>query len=203
MTAHALILSWLISALTSFTITPKEDADRLVMEQARTEVASEVLAVAYDRNEPPLYKGPDGRARTAALLEVIATLETRIAAHIREDRCRSYECDPDGMGGHQAVSIMQIHPGKSGILLTPLGYRRCSSRDASCLHRSDLARNEEVAIRLALHMLRQDGLASYCGEPVAGEVTEKRRSETRKWLAKSPPPTLDERVLAEVETAAR
>jgi hypothetical protein len=203
MTAHALILSWLISALTGWTITPKADEDRVVMEKARGEVASEVMEVAYDEKEPPLYKGQDGRAKTAALLEVIATLETRIAAHIRADQCKSYECDSDGKGGHAAVGIMQIHPGTDGILLTPLGYRRCGPRDASCLHRSDLARNEGIAIRLALHMIRQNGLASYCGENPEGPVTELRRETTKKWLTKNPPPVLDEKVLAESETATR
>lgn len=155
---------------------------------ARTEVAAELAEVAYDPFEPPLYAGAQGRAKTAVLLGVIATLETRLASHVREGHCRPGTCDHG-----QAVGLMQIHVGPDGILLTERGYRRCGHRDpsASCLHESDLLRDERTAIRLALHMIRQSGLASYCGEAPEGEVTERRRAEVKAWLAKSPVPVAD------------
>ena len=202
MTPHQAVISWLISLLTSMTLTPKSLDARAAMEQARREVGAEVAQVAYDPSEPPLYKGPDGRAKTAALLGVIASLESRLASHVRAGQCLSHECDPNANGGHDATGLMQIHVGPGGILMTSLGYRRCSPREASCLHESDLLRREDVAIRLALHMIRQNGLASYCGEPVEGDVTKLRRDEAKKFLAAHPTPVLDESVLAESETAS-
>jgi hypothetical protein len=203
MSPHALIVVWVFSALTSWTLTPKDPGSMGVMEQARRTVTQEVIDVAYDPTEAPLFKGPDGRARTAILLGVIATLETRLAAHVRQGRCKTGECDPNGSGGHDAVGLMQIHVGEDGILLTQKGYRRCSRRDASCLHESDLIRHEEVAIRLALHMVRQSGLASYCGEPVEGPVTQRRKNVLEAWLTKHPAPVADDAYLSDTETASK
>lgn len=175
MTPHDPILSWLVAALTSWT-SPPMDAS---VAQARAEVAGEIAEVAYDPFEPPVYGGTQARAKTAVLLGVIATLETRLAGHVRAGRCRPHECDHGA-----AVGLMQIHVGPDGIRLTELGY-------ASCLHESDILRDERTAIRLALHMIRQSGLASYCGEAPEGPVTERRRSEVKAWLAKSPVPVAD------------
>jgi hypothetical protein len=174
-----------------------------VMEAARRTVAEEITRVAYDPTEAPLFDGPDGRAHTAILLGVIATLETRLAAHVREGRCKKGECDPNRSGGHDAVGLMQIHVGDGGIVLTKSGYRRCGHRDASCFHDSELLRHEDLAIRIALHMVRQDGLASYCGEPTVGPVTQRRKDELAKWLDAHPPPATDDAYLSDAETASK
>jgi hypothetical protein len=195
--AHSLVLSWLVALLTSLTLTPKSEDGKAAMSQARSDVATEVIEVSYDPSEPPLYKGVDGRAKTAVLLSVIAALETRLASDVRSGHCPTGQCDHG-----QAVGLMQVHPGEGGIKLTRLGYRRCGPRDASCLHASDLVSNEALAIRLALHMIRQNGLASYCGEVPEGAVTELRRRTARGWFTQHAPPASDESVLTESETAA-
>ena len=72
------------------------------------EIAREVIAVASDPEEEPLFEGPDGRARTAVFLAYWASQESgEYRADVATGRRR---------GDHdRSVCLMQVQP-RSGTI---------------------------------------------------------------------------------------
>ncbi len=192
------IVIWLAALLTSLTPDlPNEyksgrtldEAQELAI-NARLQVSVEIVEVAYSEDERPLYTGPFARAQTAALLASIAGFETRLRPRIRMGHCLPNECDHG-----EAVSIMQIHPGKWGMRLTDTGFRYCASISDGCDGFPELIAHEQLAVKYALRKLRQNGLASYTGEGFQGPVTKLRRETAARWVAERTPPMSDAEVV--------
>lgn len=190
--AAAKITSWITAALASWIwSSPAGQADA----QGREALAAQQIeAVAFDPAEEPLYRGPNGRARTAALLASIAANETRLDAKVLAGNCRPGTCD-----GGEAYGAFQIHPGKNGIALLPRGYVHCGARepaDRKCYTGAEIVADGALGARVALHMLRHTGLGSYTGEGSEGPLAQKRKGDAQDWAAAHPPPASDADVLA-------
>ena len=195
------IVIWLAALLTAMTPnlsnepeyragrSPDEANDMAI--SARFDVAQEIVDIAYDFGEAPLYRGAYARAQTSALLAVVFSLESRLSPRIRLGHCRSGECDSG-----DAAGIAQIHPGKWGMRFTETSYRYCVAGEnvSFCDGPADLIAHEPRAVRYALRILRVRGLASYLGEGFEGPATKLRREITRRWTAERRPPLTDAEV---------
>lgn len=122
---YAILTSWCLALMTAFA--PLERAaqvqafpgyeETIQQRGERYEaIASAVVSVAFDPHRLPVYKGPNGRARTAALLLAVAYHESGFSKDVDEGPCyrgpdgKSARCD----GGH-AACMMQIHPGPGAV----------------------------------------------------------------------------------------
>lgn len=99
------------------------------------DIASDIVEVAMDPDEIPVFDGPDGRAETALLLASIASWES--AFNQRTDEGKSIR-KGDNDGG-KAVGIWQTHWRGN-----PFGWSR-----------SDIANDRKKAARLALFRIRE------------------------------------------------
>jgi hypothetical protein len=139
----ATFIAWLASAMLAWTLpTTQHDEQR-----ARySNIAEDAVRVAFDPMEPPLFKGDQGRARTATLLLAWASYES--------DFRQSVEVGQERGDGGDAWCLMQIHP-EVGIALDGTGYRF----DPRGMHGDDFVRSRETCFRTALHMLRDSSRA--------------------------------------------
>jgi len=105
-------------------------------------IADDIAAVVADVDEQPIVGGHQGRARTAALLVAIGSLESGYAPDADKGPCwrgldgKSTRCD-----GGLAVSAWQIRVG--------------AGRTAEGYSREDLFADRKKAIRTALHLVRR------------------------------------------------
>ena len=147
------IITWLVAAM--FAWTPAKEADR-----ARyTEIASDLVAVAYDPEEQPLFSGPDGRAKTALLLASIAAHESTFRADVEDGRAR-------GDGG-TSWCFMQVH---IGVGKTVEGWTG-----------ADVTSDRKLCFRAGLHIARES--FRMC---IAQPVTEKLGAYASGQCGKSP-----------------
>lgn len=188
------LIAWLVAALTHWTPMPAGKLLDAVIEE-RLVVARALVDVAYDPSEPPLdsFRGPDARAMTALLLGSIAAHESGLLPRLVDGRCLPGECDHGDSFG-----LMQIKLGPHGLALIPGGgYRRCESDTVACLIGADLAGNVIGQVRVALHILRSDGLKSYTGESGSDDAPAARRRmmSAQLWADRHPVPVPDGRMV--------
>lgn len=184
--ANPFLTEWLVAAMMAWTTGRSPAREPYV----RT-VADAVLDVALDPAEPPLFSGPQGRARTALLLAAVAAKESGLDPRIQAGRCAPGECD-----GGAAHCLMQIHPG-AGIVLVGdgWGYARAGTPREEVYRGRDLTADLGACFRVGTHMLRtalrRSGgatIAAYTGElgPAPKAAERLRLAETR--VAMFPPP---------------
>lgn len=166
--------------------------------EERLIVARALVDVVYDPVEPPLsmFHGKDARARTALLLGSIAAHESGLLPRLAEGRCLPGECDSG-----RSFGLAQTQLGPHGLALIPGGgYRRCTDDTVGCLTPSDLVGNVPTQLRVALHILRSDGLKSYTGEASSVDAPSARRREVAAelWSMRHPVPAKDTDVVASV-----
>ncbi len=162
--------------------TAEEQADRDDVSTVRLEAARSITTVAYDMNEPPLFKGPKARARTALRLAIVGAHETGLRPRLVRGDCHPGECD-----GGKAAGTMQIHPGEFGLRLVGTGIRQCDAPGPDCIKREDLLADQTLTMRVALHILRSLGLSRYTGEGAEeGEVSQTIRDWESGWWAAYP-----------------
>jgi hypothetical protein len=181
------LVAWLVAALAHWAPAPPGILHDAVVEE-RTIVANALVAVAFDEAEPPLaeFTGPDARARTALLLGSIAAHESGLLPRLAAGRCLQGECDHGDSFG-----LTQVKLGPHGIALIPgAGYRRCAEDTVGCLTPAELAGDVPGQLRVALHLLRSDGLQSYTGEAGSDEApaARRRRMSAELWALRHPPP---------------
>jgi hypothetical protein len=91
------IIAWLVTAMMAWA--PARESER-----ARyTQIASDLAAVVYDNAEQPLFRGDDGRAKTALILASIAAHESTFRQDVDDGRKR-------GDSGN-SWCLMQMHVG--------------------------------------------------------------------------------------------
>lgn len=171
--------------------------------QARYEsISKDVLAVVYDTNEAPLFKGPNGRAETAEVILAIASNESGF----RKDVDLNLGDYSRGDGG-KSWCMMQVQLGKptkgktrQRILLLPNGNYDWTTDPTKGYGGEDLIANRQVCFRAALHMIRvsfsacsklpmKSKLRLYtsgsCSEK--GEAASARRmSQALRWIGRKP-----------------
>jgi hypothetical protein len=188
----AQVAAWILLALTHWVPAPKGAQHDTFVEE-RSIVAAAVAGVAYDPAEPPIYKGSDGRARTAALLASIASFESGLQPRLAQGLCKPGECD-HGL----ATGLLQTHMGNYGLVLLPgAGFRYCNAPEPACVTADTLKGNEGLQFRVALHFLRMGGIGRYTGEGDAnGPAARRRVDRAELWIARHPAPAGDAEPLA-------
>lgn len=184
------LIAWLTSAMLAWTLPHDQHAAH---EARYARIAEDALRVAYDPEEPPLFKGDQARARTATLLIAWASYES----NFRETVERGEERGDGGI----AWCLMQIHPEVGISLDAHAGYHW----DRAGLHGQDLVRDRAMCFRVALHMLRDSSRACthLAGADrfsvyATGSCTENERASHRRferalaWTRLHPIPTTDD-----------
>lgn len=161
MSIEALVLSAFAAWL------PHQGGDVLAAKHA---IAQEI--VCSDPAEPAVFGSHD---RDAVMLASIARFESHLTSWVEDGSCNDPawraahpktmavgDCD----GGH-AWSVYQIHVDEmGGIALVGTGWvgARYAPPGATIVHGKDLVDDPVLAARVALHMLRQNGIVGYTGE---------------------------------------
>jgi hypothetical protein len=148
------------------------------------EIAEDIVEVAFDEAEPPVFAGDTGRLRTALLQAAIASKETSFQRFVGDGSCnrRGYQADRRGnCDGGTAFSFWQIHIFGGGYVLMPDGS--LSSRQyagdflkdhpEAVLTGADLIADRKKAVRIAQRIERQSlrvyhSLCAFSGEPCEG-----------------------------------
>lgn len=109
-------------------------------------IARDVIAVAYDANEKPLYVGLHGRAKTAATLLAIGFHESGFAHDVDIGPCyRGIDKKGGRCDGGASACVMQL---KIGTGTTVEGWTQ-----------SDLFSDRQKCFRAALHLLKRSSKA--------------------------------------------
>ena len=147
------------------------------------DVATDIVTVAMDASEPPVFARTDGRVKTALLQAAIVSKETGFQRFVDDGTCNrpGYHADRRGDcdGGH-AWSLWQIHVFGGGYLLLDDGTL------GSVTYNADLAKahpemiiggvqlvaDRKAAVRVAQRLERNSlknyhSLCAYSGEPCA------------------------------------
>lgn len=179
MSAIETISAWLLSAITAWGAVPKpEHADEI-----HQRIADSITQVAFDPEEPPIYKGDHGRAWTALVLASIGAEETRFAENVLTGHCKRSQCD----NGH-ATSAWQIHTGRFGVRLLGDKYEQCRTYAGDCYRPEELIANWSIAARVGLHVYRTQG-------PTAYTTGLKAISQASAWMHAHPAPLKDDEVM--------
>ena len=166
------LASYLLAFILAFAPPPKPSEEAVELERL-SEIAADVDAVVSDPNEPPLFDGANGRARTGLLLLSMAKSESDFAEHIDHGRCLPHECDH----GH-AATMWQLHT-DGGIALDGVRYRYWwAGGDGPFFRGPDLVADRRLAVRVVLHVLR--------GPHTVGWDGPQRRARAEFWAAKHP-----------------
>lgn len=115
------------------------DARRETVEErsARYEdIASDVVAVVLDPEEPPLFRGDDGAAKTAAALLALTRYESDWHLDVDNGTTRG--------DGQRSWCLGQILLDKAGAKTTPEGWTG-----------PDLVADRQKCLRRVLHMMRE------------------------------------------------
>ncbi len=124
-------------------------------------IAEGIKDVVYDPDEAPLFKGPDGRARTAAVVESIMSHES----FFRKDV--DFGLGKSGVGdGGKSWCLMQVQLGKMvnghterRIVTLPNGSWRYAKDKEEGWGGEDLVADRTKCIRAGLHIVRVSFLA--------------------------------------------
>ncbi len=148
--------AWILALILSLTQHVREqpaypgwvetDVQRLARYQS---IAADIAAVVLDPAEQPIVSGSNGRARTAAQLVAIASMESGFAPDVDVGPCfrgldgRGPRCD-----GGRAASVFQLHAGRHGTV-------------------AELFADRPRAVRAALHLVQRSARACLADGPEA------------------------------------
>lgn len=211
------LTSWILSLILSIApisqpIAFKAAQETEVERQARYEsIAKDILAVVYDANEAPLFKGPKGRAQTADVLLAIASFESGFRKDIDYGKGDYSKGD-----GGSSWCLMQVRLGAAvkgktqmRIDLLSNGLYEFTFDPTKGYGGEDLVTDRQACFRAGLHLVRNSmrtcsGLATKSklrvyasGSCDRGEKESAlRMGRATDWWAKTPPPFTDEEALA-------
>lgn len=182
-----LITVWLVAAINAWAPFRAETSAA-----HRAAVAADVAAIAYDPAEPPLFAGPDGRAKTALLIASVTFFESQYREDIDAGRCRKDECDRG-----RAFCMLQVQPGPGGLVLVGDEWDYADRvPGARALRGEDLVADRQLCVRAALHMMRASmrhvhSLGEYTGEGRDGPRARWRLTYAKRWLERNPAPRVE------------
>ena len=178
------------------------------------EIARDAFSVAYDPSEPPVFAGPDGRARTLALMLSIADSESGF----RKDVDLGVGPASRGDGG-RSWCLMQVqlsaedqstHRTVRRIVMDGDAWKYANDGKTGW-GGEDLVSDRKKCFRAGLHMIRvsmracsylpvRERLAVYTGGSCAYEAARKSSSsrigKAMSWLFRKPAPMADVDVLS-------
>lgn len=149
------------------------------------EIAKAISEVAFDPTEAPLFTGPHGRARTAALLVAVASVESGFRRDV------DLGIGPKARGSGIDSCLMQVRPSRNALTSEGWTWR-------------DLVEDRQKCFRSGMHVLRRslatcakdpilDRLAAFtsgkCGEGLPGSRI--RMSLAQKLFSTRPPSERD------------
>lgn len=147
----ATLILWLVSAMLRWTL-PEAQHDAAKTRYA--EIANDAVAVAFDPAEKPIFSGPLGRTKTAALLLSIASFESGFAKDVDEGTRR-------GDGG-RSWCLMQVNLGSARIRVEDQETFAYSFDGKTGWSGKDLADDRKKCFRAALRIARVSYRA--CGD---------------------------------------
>lgn len=151
--------------------------------------AEVITKVAMDPDEPPLFKGDNGRLLTALLMTSVDRFESSFVkgpivgdCNTKDGYCRKPTDKP------RSFCFMQIMPGPFGITLKGDVYGR-GTRDEPGIKGADLLEDDELCARVGLHMMRESmratgDLGVYTGEGKGGKKSKHRIDLAKWWFTK-------------------
>jgi len=173
--------------------------------------ASDIVDVAFDDNNPALFRGEDGRLKTALQLAAIASFEGGFQKFVEDGDCNKPGFKIDGAGGCDggaAFSNWQIHIWGGGYLikdneLTQVQYARDYAKDHpdEIIKGDNLISDHRLAAQVAYYLIRYSlrnyhTLCSYTGESCDGNhrLATQRSDRAISYLRAHPfvPPASDE-----------
>jgi hypothetical protein len=143
--------------------TPTEATARYVS------IASDIRDVVYDPAESPLFKGPNGRARTASIVESIMLHESGFRKDV------DYGLGKSGVGDSgTSWCMMQVKLGhmvaghtEKRIIPTPDGGFRYTTDLTQGYGGEDLVADRKACIRAGLHIVRRSFGACSGSQPIS------------------------------------
>lgn len=220
------IVAWMVALIVS--VAPGAKATRIVDAKETKEetavryeeIARDLINVVYDEKEQPLFRGPQGRAKTAVVLLAIARYESDYRRDV------DFGLGPKARGdGGKSWCLGQINlgePNKSGttprrIGVDPGGYYTWSEEGQVGFSGPDLVRDRKNCFRAMLWMARTSFavcrnvhkrnpefyLNLYAsGNCMLGyESSTKRMTLARKWIQKKLTKVEDEAVMLQMGQA--
>lgn len=165
-----------------------------VGEEVSGRAAWEIVDVAYDGAEPPLYRGEMARARSALTVAITAADESGFREDVQAGHCKPWECDHG-----DALCWMQVHA-RPGIVFVGDEWRYARKNDVGVLLPASLL-DEETCFRVGMRMLRSSllhtgSLRGYTGERGKAPIARAREQRVLKYLRDFPPPVEDSEALA-------
>lgn len=155
--------------------------------------ATNMVDVAMDPDEKPLFAGSNGRVQTALVMASIETFESFLKAgpihgdcHEHKDRrCRKVTDKP------HSFCHMQIQPGPTGIVIDPETYHFAKAGESG-YKGVDLDQDSKLCNRIGLHMMRESfqsrgDLSVYSGEQKGGVKAKHRLQRAQIWYKAHPP----------------
>ncbi len=142
-------------------------------------IAEDIVTVALDSSEPPVFARADGRVKTALLSAAIASMETGFQKFVDDGSCNRPDYVADRRGdcdGRHAFSLWQIHISGGGYILLEdgtLSSRMYAAPDVLQSHTviggAELVSDRKIAIRVAQRVERDSlkyhgSLCAYSGE---------------------------------------
>ena len=135
---HISLIQWAVAAMMTW-VPPIHSYD----EARYNVIAKDVIEVAFDENELPLFKGPVGRTKTVLQILAIASFESTFREDIGSGKVR-------GKAGDICWMQIVVPEGKR-VLLTKEKYQWSRSEG---LTSEDLI-DSKTCFRVALHMMRE------------------------------------------------
>lgn len=135
-------ITWLVVLMSSWTLKPSQyetHQDRF------TAIARDALEVSFDPTEEPLFKGEQGRQKTALLLLSIASLESGYRTRVEDGKERGDH------GG--SVCYMQLNIGDRQLVMTERGARYSYDRSEGW-NAKDILADRKKCFKAGLHMAR-------------------------------------------------
>lgn len=185
------LIAWLSVAMHAWVPTTTERQSHFY-----DEIAYSAAEVAYDPEEPPLYKGSHAKAKTALLLLAIASYESTYVEEVQKGKIMS--------ASGKAWCLMQIWiPRGYNILLLPGSYFSYV-KGGIAIGREELTQDIGVCLKTGLHFARLSfdrchNLTSYttgrCMKSEAMAYYRQRRAED--WFDKHPFQIDDDEVVAQ------
>lgn len=169
------LASWLVAYMMS------KSAEHPVSYYA--EIARDIVAVV--KEEPPLFKGPDGKVKTALVLATTMWYEGGFSPRIDHQESR-----------HSAVCLMQVNVGRG------LTWEGWTARQLLGDRRKCLVAGLHIAqksFELCQHLPEQDRLRAYAsGSCKKGKRQSRQRiTEMYRWYYANPP-TIHDNVFLEM-----
>lgn len=167
--------------------------DPAIVQARYRQHAENIVEVALDPAEKPLFAGDQGRVKTALAIASIETFESFLTkgpihgdCHENADkRCRKPTDIP------HSFCHMQIQPGPTGIVLDLDTYHFAKEGEIG-YSGVDLDKDALLCNRIGLHMMRESmvargDLSIYSGEAKGGIKAFHRLYRAQRWFKFNPP----------------